>query len=120
MRQHRIGVLTMRPQPKQAREHLLRALKALEDPVAYCKSEGEERDAATADAYVAGCVKARIEFALQALGEPINPYRALEVPARPSADQSAGPKCTCGEPRSGVHANWCPAAPIRQILSNID
>lgn len=71
----------MRPKPKRARDDLLKALEALQDPVAFCKQRGEQVDnSGQAYAFAAGHAKACIEFALQALGEPINPFRLGDAP----------------------------------------
>lgn len=72
----------MKPKAREAREHLLKALSALEDPVAYCNQHGHDgyaRDAERARFYALGAAKACIEFALRDLGEPIDPFRPLEV-----------------------------------------
>jgi hypothetical protein len=114
----------MRRKSSEAREHLLKALAALEDPKAFCKQHGNGRyaeDPDTARAYTIGAVKSMIEFALQALGEPIDPFRPTEL--RQSAPPPKevlgaylpvfGTVCTCDERLSGSHADWCPKAPTR-------
>lgn len=68
----------MRPQPKKARDELVKALEALQDPIGYCRQRGHAPGHEYA--YVAGAVQHRIEIALHALGEPINPHRPHGVP----------------------------------------
>jgi len=78
----------MKPKPREAREHLLKALATLEDPESYCKQQGHDKyDAASVRSFAIGAAKARIEFALQALGEPIDPYRPIESGPYVRADQ---------------------------------
>ena len=71
----------MRPKPGEARERLLKALRALENPGAFCREHGHNTkgDIASESAYVAGAVKMMIEFALRDLGEPINPFRPFSA-----------------------------------------
>ncbi len=70
------------PKPREARQHLVEALAALEDPQSHYRREvGNSRyadDPVVQQAYAVGAAKALIKFALHKLGEPINPY---ETPA---------------------------------------
>lgn len=83
----------MKPKPREAREHLLRALAALEYPAEFCMQRGHEaNDRASETAYVAGAARQCIEFALHALGEPIDPWREIgqkhtASPVQPASDQ---------------------------------
>lgn len=72
----------MRPKVSEARDRLVKALTALENPQAYCKQEGygDVKDLSNAQAYAVGGAKALIEFALHSLGEPIDPFRSRDTP----------------------------------------
>lgn len=68
----------MKPNARQARDHLLKALAALQDPQEYCKQQGHSdyaHDLTAAKSFAIGAAQAMIGFALQALGEPIDTYR---------------------------------------------
>jgi hypothetical protein len=83
----------MRPKPAEARKHLLKALAALQDPMAHRKEHGfEVTNHGLAVAYAAGAARSRIEFALQALGEPIDPYRPLDSGPYVPAEGGARPQ----------------------------
>jgi len=71
----------MKPKVREARDRLLKALAALEDPKVYCAQNeyGNVKDLENARVYAAGAAKVLIEFALQDLGEPIDPYRPHEA-----------------------------------------
>ena len=81
----------MKSEAAEARRHLLKALAALNDPAAHCKERGYELIVpGQAMAYAAGAARASIEFALQALGEPVDPYRRdSHVPYVPADNQQS-------------------------------
>lgn len=86
----------MKPKPREAREHLLKALAALEDPQAYCLQndhlKDDAKDPSRAFSCAVGAAKFWVEFALQTLGEPIDPYRPIGEPyATRCADQPGSP-----------------------------
>lgn len=72
----------MRPKARKARDHLVRALSALEDPQGYCKQQGHDHythDLAAAKSFAMGAAQSMIRFALEALGEPIDPFRSHDA-----------------------------------------
>jgi len=74
----------MKPKSKnrRAREGLLEALRALEDPGAFCRARGfEPREDTLALAYAAGATKFMIKMALRDLGETIDPEARASDPA---------------------------------------
>lgn len=71
----------MKSKTREARERLLKALQALENPGAFCKQQNYDTKGYIGSelAYTAGAVKSLIEFALRDLGEPIDPFRSLSA-----------------------------------------
>jgi hypothetical protein len=63
----------IKPNTREARKRLLKALAALEDPEGYCTQQGY--DATNAHACVVGAVTVMVGLALRDLGEPIDPLR---------------------------------------------
>lgn len=105
----------MKLKPREAREHLLKALAALDDPQTYCKQNDAEayaNDLGAAKSFVIGAARFRIEFALQLLGEPIDPYRPHEAgpyvrPVKAVCKHGNGPACTqcIPQPASQLEGN---------------